>query len=264
MFNIEPITLLNTQVVLTENSMENIMEIAKIPEELNESRLSSLINFIGNNPFLAGKLTVQERYYLLLNYFILSDSPFSSVGDCSEYFLPTDVATVPNQVQLQTAYMTHLYGNQAALLEKQCENAYDWLCGQIALQCFGDLSFLLGDNNEDKALWVWEKVVTTDNQGLSEIVNNRYNLIKKLTPGEFTRLTDIFYEGGQQLVHFVELGLDNKGITLAKQDYDAGDGTDRNARFCPFDNLPELIKNLARCVMEGCDESDGTRENEHE
>jgi len=264
MFNIEPVALLNTQVVLSENSMENIMETARIPEELNESRLSSLINFISNDPLLAGRLTVQERYYLLLNYFILSSSPFSSTGDCSEYFLPTDIASVPNQVQIQTAYITHLYGNHAVLLEKQCENAYDWLCGQMALQCFGDLSFLLDHNNEDKSLWVWEKVTATDQQALSDAVNHRYGLIKKLTPDEFTRLTNMFYEGCDQLAHFVELSLDNKGIALVNQEGDTGDGANRNARFCAFDNLSEVIKNLARCVMEGCNQSDGTRQNEHE
>lgn len=252
MFNAQPIQLLNDrQVFITENTIGNTMKIAKIPERLNEARLSSFISFVTGDNELAGQLTVQERYYILLNYLALTGSNYSANGDYSEFYIHhTDSETptqTPNSVEIDNINITHLYGNQAMLLEQTCENVYEWLAGQIAMQCYGDIGALFGKTGENAI--IWEKIETTDSDQLSQILQKRFEQIEQLTDFEFQQLAVIHETGCNQLAHLVDPTIDNHGIILFSQEKKTGDGANRAARFRPLSYLPNIVKQLAQYIV---------------
>lgn len=244
MWNAIPIQLRNQQVYLKELTIGEIMQIAKIPQEMNELRINSFIGFVCEDNFLAQKLTVQERYCILLNYLALSNNDYMLDTDTSEYFIQnnlTENREYPEFIQLEGVYVHCLYGNQVSLLQQKCENVYDWLCGCLALQLSGDLTAIF--NSETPV--IWDKADTTNEQQLDNILQQRFKQIENLTDSQFQRFTEIYYQGCDKLRHLVDISLDNDGITLIKQ---GGDGDNHFARFHPLALVSDIAKQLAECI----------------
>ena len=240
MFKSEPIQLLNRQVFIQENTLEKTMEVARIPESLNEARLSSFIAFITGDNNLAGALTIQERYFILLNYLALSASNYSAVGDYSEFFI--EQQTAPDFVESNGIYVGHLYGSQVMQLEHSCENTYDWLCGQIAMQCYGDMSKIFGSGV------VWEKIESFEKDYLSKTLQSRFEMIGQLGDSSpcFPLLVSAHEAGCLALNHLVETNIDKKGIVLKSQN-PGGDANKCFARFRALNHVHPIIKQLIKC-----------------
>lgn len=250
MWNISPIALRNTSLFIRELTIAEIMQIAKIPYEQNEMRINSFINYVTDNNEMAFSLTVQERYFILLNYLALSESTYSDNTDNTRYFLPPR-DEVPEFIQIDEVYVSHLYGSHATALQSQCENAFEWLCGEIALQMYGDLTpyFYSSDkiNESDPERIVWEKVESNDLVALAKIINERFEQLQRLTDPQFDTLTDVFYRGCDVLMHLLDTsGLDNDGITVLAPAEE--NGTLDAARFRPFDGLSATTLSLAKLI----------------
>ncbi|OPH34921.1 hypothetical protein [Moraxella atlantae] len=251
MFNIEPLSLLKRQVNLRENTIGNTMRVAKIPETMNEARLSSFLAFVLDDADLPNQLTVQERYYTLLNYLAISDSDYSPTGDHSAFFIATQPDDVPSVFEREGVCFGHLTGAHALILEKNCENVFDWLTGAIALQAYGDLTASLG--LPDKL--IWDEVATTDSQALGDVLLTRFEQIQNLTDGQYTKLYALYAEASDALAHFVTPKFDNDGIALVG-------GGGKATRFCALSHLPSLIRQLVEYAMERHDSNDGTWAND--
>lgn len=254
------VQLLNCEITLLDLDIGQAIDIAQIPQEYNERRISALIGHITDDPKLAASLTVQERYYLLLSHQGVSDHGYNDDSSNQDYLIDTIQSEIPDNYKIGEMHIQHLRGAHACVLEGLCENLFDWLCGQMACQLYGDLRSIVGGS--DKNL-MWDQVLhtATDNE-ITKIVTDRYEVIKKLSAtssSAFNELASAYDKGCVQLMHFVEMGCDNEGLTVIKQ---GGAGTVEPARFLALGHLSGTAARIAECVTKRRDGNGGTRQNE--
>ena len=247
--------LLSTELTLPDLTIGQAIDIAHTPQEYNEKRLSALIGHVSGDLTLAGRLTVQERYYLLLNHQAISHHEHAS-GGSDDYFIETVPSDIPDTITIGDMNVQHLRGAHACVLEGLCENVFEWLCGQMACQLYGDLTTAVGGSDSD-LIWPQVEIGIKDIE-LSRIIQERVEAIKALPTNAFNDLVEQYNKGVYLLEHFVEIGCDNSGITLIKQ----GGAGDIPARFLTLESLQGSAARLAECVVERRYGHDGTRQNE--
>ena len=237
------IQLLNEEIALPDLTIDQAMDIAQTPQSFNEKRLSAMITHLSGDSTLAARLTVQERYYLLLSHQIAMDSNYSQEVGNSDYLVYTVQNEVPKTAIVGDVVVSHLLGAHACVLEGICENVYDWTRGQMACQLSGDLAFFVGEDDE---AYKWEPLspTLTDNE-LNEIIQVRVSLIGQLSTKRFNDLEEGYTSGLNRLAHFVSLGQDNSGITVIKQ---GGEGAGEPSRFLPLDTLEGAALEIAKCL----------------
>ena len=238
------IQLLNESVSLPDLSIGDAIEIAQIPSEFNEKRLSALIGHLSGNAELAGRLTAQERYYILLNHQATTSHKYNAdeAGANDEYMITTIQSDVPSEAQVGELIVNHLRGAHVVVLEGICENVADWLIGQMACQLSGNLASAIGGDDV-----VWEPIppTMTDSE-INAVVQERFSFISSLSAtGKFNDLVETYSNGAHQLTHFVRLGSDNKGLTVIKT---GGDGAIEPSRFHTLDHLSGAAARLATCL----------------
>ena len=238
------VQLLDYSVLLPDLQIGQAMDIAKIPAVFNEKRLSAMISHLTDVPDMAGKLTAQERYFILLSHQAISQSHHSDVNDIERYVISTVQSKVPKQHRIGDMYVNHLLGAHVVVLEGICENVYDWTIGQMACQLSGDLSSVLGGDSDDLK---WEVITPnmSDNE-INEVIQSRIKFIERLDAnGNFNLLHEAYSVGVDALAHFLMLGCENKGLTVISQ---GGDGNNEPSRFLTLDSLQGIARIIAECV----------------
>lgn len=239
------VQLLETNVLLPDLQIGQAMDIAKIPVAFNEKRLSAMISHLTDDPILAGKLTAQERYFVLLSHQAISQSQHSNTGDIERYVIPTVQADVPQRHQVGGMYVNHLLGAHVVVLEGICENVYDWIIGQMACQLSGDISSVIGGDSSDNLKWDVVDAGMTENE-INEAIQGRIEFIETLGANDdFNILHDAYSIGVDALSHFLILGCENKGLTVISQ---GGDGAGEPSRFLTLDSLQGIARVIAECV----------------
>lgn len=238
------IQLLNESLSLPDLSIGDAIDIAQIPSDFNEKRLSALIGHLSGDAELAGRLTAQERYYILLNHQATTSHKYNAddAGANDEYMIETIQSDVPNEVQVGELIVSHLRGAHVVVLEGICENVAEWLMGQMACQLSGNLASIIGGDDV-----VWEPVpATMTDSEINAIIQERFRFISGLSAtSAFNDLVDAYSNGANQLTHFVRLGSDNKGLTVIKS---GGDGDIEPSRFHTLDHLSGAAARLATCL----------------
>ncbi|MCC3344501.1 hypothetical protein [Psychrobacter sanguinis] len=235
--------LLEQKVPMPDLTIGQAMDIAKIPERFNEKRLSALIALVTGDSELADHLTVQERYYFLLNQQALSQNKYAVDCDMSEYFLDTDESAVLQEYldEKTKIGVQHIRGSHVCLLETICENLFDWTCGLMACQLFGDLSSIVGGGIS------WDKLDAGMKQSdMNREVLARAEFISNLSEFDFNNLAEMFDNYVFMLSHYVDTSIDNKGITVIKEV--AGEYVP--ARFQALYELRGHARQLARYIVE--------------
>ena len=237
------VQLLDNSVLLPDLQIGQAMDIAKIPAVFNEKRLSAMISHLTDDPDMAGKLTAQERYFILLSHQAISQSQHSDINDIERYAIPTVQSEVPKQHQVGSMYVNHLLGAHVVVLEGICENVYDWIIGQMACQLSGDLSSVIGGDSDDLK-WDILTADMSDNE-INKAIQKRSEIIDELgANGNFNILHDAYSIGVDALSHFLVLGCENKGLTVISQ---GGDGNEPS-RFLTLDSLQGIARIIAECV----------------
>ncbi|MDO5769005.1 MAG: hypothetical protein Q4P13_05830 [Psychrobacter sp.] len=243
------IQLLNRKLILPDLSIGQAIDIAKIPERFNERRISALIDHLSGEIGLAETLTVQERYFALINYQMLANHRYSEDRNYEQYLLPTienEVPEVFDHPELPVS-IQHLRGRHAVVLESKCEDIFDWLCGQMACQLYGEWPAQLTKDTEKE--WEPLDLTMTENE-LSAKIFSRYELIidlPALNDGSFNEMFDVYAMMQWQLTHLVDISNDNNGITILPS-IKGGDGDFEPARFHPLADLEGTAKRLAELV----------------
>ena len=243
--------LLNTTVSLPDLTIGQAMDIAKIPERLNEKRISALIAHLSGDAQLAGRLTVQERYYVLLNHQMIANNKYSEQGDQSRYIMPTIQSEVPENASHSdlAVSLQHLRGKHVCVLESQCESLYDWLCGQMACQLHGELPIGINEDGSS-AVELWEPISTelTESE-INKIMQERVGRINDLPEHVFNYLVSIYNSLSFELSHFVDISHDDEGVTVLPYDAEGLSGTEP-ARFLALAALRGTAKRLAELATE--------------
>ena len=152
MWNPIALSLRHEQVTPKEIEIGQAIAIGDIPQDAYELRLTAFLAAVLQDPTLPLRLTVQERYYILLNCLVISNSDYTmDAGDVSEFLSPT--TTAPDTAQVEAIYIQQLRGHHADFLQSNCENVYDWIAGQMAMQLYGDMTEYLSDTKEQGILW---------------------------------------------------------------------------------------------------------------
>lgn len=249
--------LLHQEIVMPDLTIGQAMDIAHIPQEYNEKRLSSLIGHISDDITLAGKLTAQERYYFLLNHQSISDHDHAQSRSNDSYYIPTIPLEVPENNEIAGLFAQHLRGAHTCIIEGLCENVFEWLCAQMACQLYGDLTAAIGASDSDLQWDVCD--ISLGETRISQMIQERVEQIKKLSAtntNQFDDLVNAYSQAIQPLAHFVDLGCDNTGLTVMKQ---GGDGDNMPARFLTLDHLQGAAARIAECLAERRDGDGGTR-----
>lgn len=243
MTNSITVQLLHETLSLPDITIDQAMDIAQIPQEFNEKRLSAMITHLSGDALLAGRLTAHERYYILLSHQSVMQSAYSEEVGNDDYLLNTVQSNVPTKARVGDLFIHHLRGVHVCVLEGICENVYDWVRGQMACQLSGRLATSIGGDDE---AFVWDELADdiTDAE-LNEIIQARVSLIGSLSTDQFNALVEHYNVGVNQLEHFVSLGNDNSGLTVIKQ---GGDGAGMPARFLTLDALQGAALTLAECL----------------
>ena len=237
------IELLKQQVNVPDLQIGQAIDIAQIAEPMNERRLSAFIAHLTGDNTLAGTLTAQERYYILLSHQAVAYNRYSVESDIDGYLLTTVQADVPDQQRIGDVYINHLLGAHVCVLEGICTNVYDWLTGQVACQLSGDLCSVIGGSD---ASLIWHELSPTLTEAeLNAVIQERVGTLDKLSVDDFNEVMSAYNLGVSHLHHFVVLGCENNGITLIKQ---GGDGTDKPSRFLTLDGLQGTAARLAECL----------------
>lgn len=239
MLNATPLTLRNESVYLKELTIGEVIEIAKIPEEMNELRINAFLSYVCDDKSIAYRLTVQERYYILLNYLTVSQSNYMDSLDVLPFLMEKKQAD--DFVFYDGIYIKSIYGNEVSALQKKCENAYEWLAGQMVFGIYGDVGRLF--NCDDPMIWHDSHLM--DDNRLDDELKNRFDFINNLTDSQFNLLYDLYQKGQEDLSHFVELGLDNDGITLLGKE---GSGAYQVGRFRPLEMVSGVVRELVNVI----------------
>lgn len=238
------VQLLNNSVLLPDLQIGQAMDVAKIPAQFNEKRLSAMITHLTDDPAMAGKLTAQERYFILLSHQAVSQSQHSDTNDIDQYAIPTVQSDVPIRHQVGGMYVNHLLGAHVVVLEGICENVYDWIVGQMACQLSGDIASVIGGDSDDLK---WEVIThdMSDNE-INALIQDRIKFIEKLNAnGNFDTLYNSYSLGVDALSHFLVLGCENRGLTVIGQ---GGDGNNEPSRFLTLDGLQGIARIIAECL----------------
>lgn len=83
MLHFHPITIAGKNLTMRELSFDETIKVARISEKLNEMRITAFLGYALGDPHLAQKMTIQERYYLLMQY--LSTQQDELTGQKSDY-----------------------------------------------------------------------------------------------------------------------------------------------------------------------------------
>lgn len=243
MFNAIAIALRNQEIFLKELTIGQIVQIAKIPQAMNELRLNAFIGYVCQDETLANQLTVQERYYILLNYLSISQNDYMMNEDVSNYFI--QAKTAPDVVTIGNIHVQQLFGNHVTELQTRCENIYDWLAGQMACQLHGDMTEFFGDETNPV---VWEKMPVAGE--IITVFQKRFEMIESLTDSQFQALSDVFYQGCDKLKHLLDISLDNEGITILGNSEQQGGGDLIIARFRTLSVLSDIAKRISELINE--------------
>jgi|GEM_PF-1692077 len=246
------------EITLPELNYEQAIDISKIPPEFNEKRISAMIAHLSGDAKLAASLTVQERYFILLNHHAITESEFiGQVGQgyLKDYTKNTIEREIPATTAVGELVVSHLYGAHACVIESLAENVADWVAAQMACQISGNVAYFTGGE-----AMIWEPVTPfMSDTEINEKIQERFAFISSLSVSKFNNLANVFNMALIDLEHFLNIGFDNDGITIVPQ---GGAGDNSPARFCALECLHGVIERLSECVAGRRFHNDGTRENE--
>ncbi|MEY2864641.1 MAG: hypothetical protein RLY58_2348, partial [Pseudomonadota bacterium] len=129
----EPLIIHGKTRQVHEITFKATIGISRIPEHLNEQRITRFLQSVLQDEALPLAMTVQERYYVLLKYLSQqSDGLLSAKFDYASY-IKSDEAGV-DRVNESSMHVQHLTGAMVEFLEQHCKGVADWIVGQMALQ----------------------------------------------------------------------------------------------------------------------------------
>lgn len=218
---------------LRELKIGEALNIARIPYEQNERRLTAFLAGVLDDEALARALTVQERYHLLIEYLATSsDTALAVPINFNLYRLRPDQPDRrwKTSVQTQHGQIQQLCGWQAELLESVCEDVADWLIGSLVLQC-----------QQPEFAAMPTDPQATDEQRLAVLVS-RVKAFEALPQRDAEALTRSYLQANQDMAYHLKTNIDAKGITILPAN---GGADDAPARFRPDTAFGWLAQRLA-------------------
>ena len=230
MMSFNPIQINNKTFQLQELTFNQALKISAIDPKYNEKRLSEFLkSALSDHLIDVRDLSVQVRYYLLLQYLATQTKTIFAISDVDvgKYMLKTKQAE--SQISIDGVTVRLLTGHDAELLESNCASCAEWIACMIAMQ----LSFEKHD--------VLKGVLLPSQQDYETQFITRLDYVKNLPLTEFNVLYDQYELLLSQLSHLVEIVPSESGLALLPVN---GGTDDAPMRFCPSTAFTGCIKYL--------------------
>lgn len=231
------IELGDTVVQMKELTIGQALEVSKIPERMQEARITRFLGFAIGSESSARALTIQERYYLLMQYLSIQDeTPLSSDINFSAYTIPSDRAgRWAADCSGLICRWRQLTGYDVEAMELMCEDASDWVMASIGLQA---------ERPDWPSMYGVGEVKPSDQ---ADVISQRFRLVQELPGSEFEALAREWRAACLSMMRFVMTGYDNKGITVLPV---SGGADDAPMRFRPSSAFGDVCRELAGCFAE--------------
>lgn len=216
------VVMLNgTAYQLKEMTYNDGLVISAIDKSFNERRISEFLRRVCDCDAL--QLSVQQRYFLLMNYLEQSTGLFAVELDFSRYYRKEEYRET---VSDDTMTVRLLNGFEAEFLESKCKSIGEWIACAMALQIV---------HRDIEPLKM--PIVATAPNFESEFMA-RLDYIKNLSLSDFDRLYSQYIALNEQFNALVDLSFGDDGFVVM------GGTDDAPMRFCPSAAFTGLIKEL--------------------
>lgn len=226
MIHFERISIGHRNYLMRELTFNSAIRIAKTASDKIEQRLTVFLQDILADTELPLKMTVQERYFLLLNYLNVQQGTILDVQQDVSSYLITDSKAWQTEYTRAAITVRQLTGYDAELLEKHCTNIADWMAASMAIQLF--------DADSEMPPLAHNDMSEEERQ---QRFFERLEFFKDLTVSGFERYYALLQVGNAQMESLVRLSYDSQGIVLRGAD-------DAPCRFCPSSTFYGIIGQL--------------------
>lgn len=189
------------QVIFKEATLSTMIDIAKINARKREHQLTQLINAILDDPDAGYRLTVQQRYFCLLQYIgAQSDNDMALEVNVSNFLVNDTDKSFKLSTKINGVEVRQLNGAEIEVLENITAEYSDWITGAMCLQI---------GNKAMPAIPAMK-----DSEQIRQEIMLRHSMIKALPISEFNALYDTYLEAENELTSLVSIGLDEDGVVL--------------------------------------------------
>lgn len=235
MQSLQPIFMNGTAFNITELNLGQAIEIAKIPQNQHERKISAILTAILGGEIDPYELTLQERHYLLMQYVARHDESFGYGIDFSDF----EKDALPSEaVEVNGYTFRHLNGYECEALEQYAKNYMDWVLGSIALQISGnDLMEILPAKDIKYAL---------------NLISSRVGQLYAMDLDTAEIIFNSYYEAMDSLNHLLDYGYDEFGVVvIGKPSFDTeGLRVDNSVRFCEATTIPATVRSVIESLVE--------------
>ena len=228
------ISIANKGYVFNDLSLADVMDLTKIKPHHYEQQLSCALSTILQDANLPEKLTVQERYAILLKYLSFVENDLNTEINIENYLSKNLDDFNPERISANGISVRHLTGLEAHALEIGSENTADWILGAMAITIGCD---------ELSPIDTYSNLNFTGN-----LIQNRIEIIKSLKLERFNALMADYQYLNSQLNTLVNISFDN-GIVL---NYFDGGTDDAPLRF----RIRAAITGYAKQLLASSDATD--------
>ncbi|MHA3048964.1 hypothetical protein [Acinetobacter sp. ANC 4639] len=224
MMHFDSIQIGNTCYQLKELTFHNSLKVAAIAKQFNEKRLSEFLRHVlvdGTDPL---KMTVQERYALLVTYLEKQTKTLLEIDMNMQPYLPHYEVQWLTSVRLDHLTVRQLTGLEAEYLESKCKSVAEWISCAMALQMQYDQHDVL------------DEAIDLDNFEPQFLARLEY--FKQLGQIEFNQHYERYSECNSQLQSILNMAVNDDGFVIL------GGTDDAPMRFCPSAVFIGLIKDV--------------------
>lgn len=211
---------------MVEMDGNQALKVAHLSTAMHEHRLTQFLETVLDDKNTPLNLTVQERYYLLIQYLSgQADTDLNTKTDYSKYVhMPMGKWQASYQIEEITVHQ--LRGFQAELLQECVDDISDWVFGAMCLQIESpELGTL--PTSDNKTEW-------------AQLLNDRMPKLLNIPQSDLARLHELYTFANAAMSAYVVYSFDENGIVIL------GGTDDAPMRFCPLTTLTGIFDALAR------------------
>lgn len=217
---------LNEQVYqLQEITFNGAIKVSMVDVALNEKRITVFLNEVLNGIYDTLKMTVQERYLLLIRYLEGQGQTLIATDSAIDYSGYYSIAELSRTSETSYCAVYQLTGYDAEFLEKRCTSIAEWIACMMAIQ----MEYVDGR--------LPERPTIDEPESYEERFIARLELIKAMPLTEFNEVYEDYIALSHGLQNVVYTMVSDNGIVLRGTD-------DAPCRFRPSTALSGIFKDL--------------------
>lgn len=227
MQSVQPLFLNGTAYTVNELNLGQAIEIAQIPTDRHERKISAILTAILGGQIDPYELTLQERHYALMKYIERHQATF---GYDIDFGIFEKEGMAQESVEVDGYTFRHLNGYECEALEQYASNYLDWVLGSIALQISGE--------------HIAPMIPATSIDFAKNIIRSRVQELYALDLATSEQIFNSYYVAMDELNHLIRYGFDDKGVVVTSLD------GQNDIRFCQIPTIPTTVRSVIESAFE--------------